>query len=104
MKIHPVGAEYFDAYGWTNMVKLIVAFRNFTKAPKNRLSFFFFFVNLYVCCCISASEVSIEPPCLSLLQVGLVILYEEFLSYCLVLLTMKGSNYVFVKHCNTLKH
>jgi len=36
------------------MVKLIVGFRNFVKAPKNRLNFFFFFckflcVLLYSC-------------------------------------------------------
>ena len=32
MKIRPVGAE-FQADGWTYMMKLIVAFRNFAKAP-----------------------------------------------------------------------
>jgi hypothetical protein len=38
MKIHPVGAELFHADGWTDgqtdMMKLIVAFRNFANAPK----------------------------------------------------------------------
>jgi hypothetical protein len=29
-----VGAELFHADGWTEMTKLIVAFRNFAKAPK----------------------------------------------------------------------
>ena len=37
-KIRPVGAEFFHAEvgmdGQTNMTKLIVAFRNFAKAPK----------------------------------------------------------------------
>jgi hypothetical protein len=67
-------------------LKLIVAFRNFAKAPKDSFFcfflflFLFFFVSLYVCCCIAASEVSIEPHCLCLLQVGLVILYEEVCS------------------------
>jgi hypothetical protein len=39
MKIRPVGAELFYAdrrtEGRTEMTKLIVAFRNFAKAPKN---------------------------------------------------------------------
>ena len=35
MKIHPVGAEMFHAEEQTDMVKLIVAFRNFANAPKN---------------------------------------------------------------------
>jgi Fe-S-cluster formation regulator IscX/YfhJ len=43
MKTRPVGAELFDAEGkmdgqtdrGTDMTKLIVAFRNFAKAPKN---------------------------------------------------------------------
>ena len=34
MKIRPVGAEFFHADGRTDMTKLIVAFRNFVKAPK----------------------------------------------------------------------
>jgi len=42
MKIRPVGAELFRAGlraggradGWTDMKKLIVAFRNFASAPK----------------------------------------------------------------------
>jgi hypothetical protein len=33
MKIGPVGAELFHAEGWTDMKKLIVASRNFAKAP-----------------------------------------------------------------------
>jgi hypothetical protein len=43
MKIRPVEAEVFHADGQMNgdMTKLIVAFRNFTNAPKNyRLSSF----------------------------------------------------------------
>jgi len=36
MKIHPVGAELFHADGQTDMTKLMVAFRNFANAPKNR--------------------------------------------------------------------
>jgi hypothetical protein len=38
MKIRPVGAEFNvtgRAVGRTDMTKLIVAFRNFVKAPKN---------------------------------------------------------------------
>jgi hypothetical protein len=35
MKIRPVGAELFHADGQTDMVKLLVAFRNFAKAPSN---------------------------------------------------------------------
>ena len=39
MKFHPVGVELFHAVGQTDrqtdMTKLIVAFRNFTNAPKN---------------------------------------------------------------------
>jgi len=39
MKILPVGAELFHAFqqtdGRTDMTKLIVAFRNFAKAPNN---------------------------------------------------------------------
>jgi len=30
-----VGAELFHTDGWTDMMTLIVAFRNFAKAPKN---------------------------------------------------------------------
>ena len=37
MKIHPVGAELFHADRRTEMTKLIVAFHNFAKAPKNAL-------------------------------------------------------------------
>jgi hypothetical protein len=41
MKIRLVGAEMFHADGrtdeWTDMTKLIVAFRNFANAPKNEL-------------------------------------------------------------------
>ena len=35
MKIHPVGAELLHADGRTDMAKLIVAFCNFAKEPKN---------------------------------------------------------------------
>jgi len=34
MKIRPVGAELFHADGQTDMMKLTVAFRNFSNAPK----------------------------------------------------------------------
>jgi len=34
MKIRPTGAEVFHADGWTEMMKLIVAFRNCKNAPK----------------------------------------------------------------------
>jgi hypothetical protein len=34
MKIRPVGAEWFHADGQTDLMKLIVAFRNFSNAPK----------------------------------------------------------------------
>ena len=37
MKIRPVGAELFHANGWTDITKVIVAFRNFVNAPKNRV-------------------------------------------------------------------
>jgi len=33
-KIRPVGAEAFHADGQTDMTKLVVTFRNFSKAPK----------------------------------------------------------------------
>ena len=36
MKIHPVGADSFYADGRTDMKKLIVAFRNFAKAPESK--------------------------------------------------------------------
>jgi len=39
MKIRPVGAELFHAdgrkAGWTDVTKQIVAFSNFSNAPKN---------------------------------------------------------------------
>jgi len=35
MKIRPVGAEVFHADGRTDMTKQVVAFCNFSKAPKN---------------------------------------------------------------------
>jgi len=35
MNICPVGAELFHADGRTDMTTVIVAFRNFAKAPKN---------------------------------------------------------------------
>jgi len=35
MKIHPVGAKWFQADGQTDMKKLIVTFLNFAKALKN---------------------------------------------------------------------
>jgi hypothetical protein len=35
IKIHPTGAELFHSDGQTDMKKLIVTFRNFSKAPKN---------------------------------------------------------------------
>ena len=37
MKIRPVTAEMFHADRRTDITNLIVAFRNFTKAPKNAL-------------------------------------------------------------------
>ena len=37
MKIRSVGAELFHADGQTDMTKLIVALRNFVKAPKTRV-------------------------------------------------------------------
>jgi len=37
VKIHPVEGELFLADGQTDMTKLIVAFRNFTNSPKNRV-------------------------------------------------------------------
>ena len=35
IKILPVGAEFFRVDRQTDMTKLIVAFRNFSNAPKN---------------------------------------------------------------------
>ena len=35
MKLRPAGAELFHVDGRTDMTKLIVASRNFVKAPKN---------------------------------------------------------------------
>jgi hypothetical protein len=37
MKILPVGTELFYADGRTDMTKLIIAFRNFAKAPYNNI-------------------------------------------------------------------
>ena len=37
MKIRPMGVELFHADGQTDMTQLIVAFRNFAKAPANTL-------------------------------------------------------------------
>ena len=34
MKIRPAGAQVYHADGQTDMTKLIVAFRNFAKAPE----------------------------------------------------------------------
>jgi hypothetical protein len=34
MKIRPVGAELFHADGQTDVIKLLVAFRNFANPPK----------------------------------------------------------------------
>jgi hypothetical protein len=42
MKIRPVGAQSFHEGGPSDMTKLIVAFRNFANAPKNRKSNFMF--------------------------------------------------------------
>jgi hypothetical protein len=36
MKIDPVGAEFSHADGRTDTTKLVVAFRNFSKAPNNQ--------------------------------------------------------------------
>ena len=36
IKILPVGAELIHADGWTDMTKLIVAFRNFANEPKQK--------------------------------------------------------------------
>jgi hypothetical protein len=36
MKIPPAGDELFHADRQTDMTKLLVAFRNFAKAPKNQ--------------------------------------------------------------------
>jgi hypothetical protein len=35
MKIHPVEAKLFHVDRWTDVMKLIVTFRNFVNAPKN---------------------------------------------------------------------
>ena len=36
MKIHPIGVGLFHAVRQADMTQLIVAFRNFAKAPKKR--------------------------------------------------------------------
>jgi hypothetical protein len=38
MKVQPVGAELFHADGQTDLINLIVSFRNSAKAPKNACS------------------------------------------------------------------
>ena len=38
VKIRPVGAKLFHAERQTDMMKLIVAFRNFANVPKNSLA------------------------------------------------------------------
>ena len=38
VKIRPAGAELFHVDGWTDLTKLIVAFRNLVNAPKNSVS------------------------------------------------------------------
>jgi hypothetical protein len=38
IKILPVGAELLHSEGRTDTTKLMVAFRNFAKAPKNNLT------------------------------------------------------------------
>jgi hypothetical protein len=43
MKIRPVGDELSHADGQTDMTKLIVAYRNFTTAPKNETSYYLIF-------------------------------------------------------------
>jgi len=37
MKIYALGIELFHADGQIDMTKLVVAFRNFVNAPKNRI-------------------------------------------------------------------
>jgi len=39
MKIRPMGAELFYAFGETDMTKLIFRFRNFANAPDNLIYF-----------------------------------------------------------------
>jgi len=36
-KIRPVGTKLFHTDGRTDMTKILVAFRNFANAPKNRV-------------------------------------------------------------------
>jgi hypothetical protein len=36
--MRPVGTELFHADGQTNITQLIVAFRNFANAPKNKVN------------------------------------------------------------------
>jgi hypothetical protein len=53
MQIRPMGAELFYADGQTDMTKLIVAFRNFVKAPKSDeifCSFMFYMRKLLLKC------------------------------------------------------
>jgi hypothetical protein len=35
MKICPLGAEFFDADRWTDMMKLTVTFHSFANVPKD---------------------------------------------------------------------
>jgi len=53
MKICPLEAEWFHAErradGWTDMTKLIVAFRNFANAPKSHIVLILKFHLMYFC-------------------------------------------------------
>jgi len=62
MKIRPLGTELFHADrrtdGKTNMMRLIVTFRNFENAPKNEAScacaYLYVRACVYVCVCVCA--------------------------------------------------
>jgi hypothetical protein len=45
-EICPVGTELYHTDGWTDMTKLIVAFRSFAKAPNEMCSDIFAVINL----------------------------------------------------------
>jgi hypothetical protein len=64
MKIVPVRAELFYADGQTDMTKLIVAFCNFAKAPKDtqeKLYFNFTQINSFFILCIDFHVVCMQP-------------------------------------------
>jgi len=71
MKIRALGAEFFPCWqtdGRTDVTKLIIPFRNFSKAPKNRLlasSYLFVYPSVRSSGCLSVCMSVCLPACLS---------------------------------------